>query len=396
MILTRRNKTVAKCMYSAPKNCEEMECEEGLVCEMRNRVRDGLLVPRCKPATPVVNEAQDCSQLDCREGLACEVLEVNRAKCVKPPVPTDCKEIDCGEGMECKEVGNFGRVKCVQVFIRRSTAATPIGTGNPLPTGTGTPPPTPRVERRCNELDCEPGYYCSMVANRAKNGDRKLRPTCMPIQCPVAKPRRPPHSCREIRCGRDEECVMCQEGRGIRARCAPRSPFPTRSPRPFTPPTPDTRRPNQTAVRTPPTPGTRRPNRTPPTPDTRRPNRTAVRTPPTESGPQATRMPRPGMSRPTRMPRPGMSRPTRMPRPGMPRPTRMPRPGPERPTGEDRERRRPLRRPPMTCEELECDPEMEMCFEFERRNRTLARCVSECKPLTTARVGYKQGSKDGL
>ena len=214
MVVTRRNQTRARCVPFVPTNCEEIECEDGMVCEMRERLKDGKVVPRCKLEDPGASRVEDCSQLTCREGLACQVLPSGMAKCVMTPPPMDCKELDCGEGMECKEVGIQGRVKCVQL-------ANPVRDAGEMPTS-GASLSTPRrpfVERGCRELDCEAGFQCRMTANRAKNGDRRLRPTCVPMQCSERRRSRPPQRCMEVECGRGEECVECREGEQTRARC---------------------------------------------------------------------------------------------------------------------------------------------------------------------------------
>ena len=56
-----------------------------------------------------------------------------------------------------------------------------------LPTDniTGTPRPLPTLARTCDELDCEPGYQCQLVVDKAATGSRVPLPTCRPVQCPA-------------------------------------------------------------------------------------------------------------------------------------------------------------------------------------------------------------------
>ncbi len=218
MEITRRNRTVARCVIFAPETCEEMECDQGMVCVMRKRVRDGKEVPRCVPENPSHGGATDCSQLQCREGLVCEMLG-DQARCVMIPPPTDCAEIECEEGMECQPVGNGGQVRCISVY-HPLTPPFPPQVTNLESTARPTPQPF-QIERGCGELDCDAGFRCHMSANRERNGDQKFHPTCVPMQCPARMESRPhpPRTCEELRCGRQEECVVCDEGEETRARC---------------------------------------------------------------------------------------------------------------------------------------------------------------------------------
>lgn len=318
---------MAKCVVSKPTTCEDTECDEGMVCEMRKRVKDGAEVPRCRPENPTATRAEDCSQLDCREGLVCEVLGSGQAKCMMIPPPTDCEELDCGAGMECVIVGNKGRVKCVQVFRLVPVVVTDSEEG-PTSSGSLTTPRRPLIERGCSDLDCEAGFRCRMLANRAKNGDRRLRPTCVPMQCSMRRPLRPPRGCEEVECGRYAECVVCREGGETRARCQQR---------------PDTDEVNPT----------------------RRPDEG-------EDKPMGINSEKPTADEDKETP---MGRTDK----NGEKPTGTDKEKPEEDGEKTDEKETPAdgtdSRPPVMCEEVECG-EDEMCFEFEHEERRLARCVS--------------------
>lgn len=353
-------------MVVKPTTCEEMECDEGMVCEMRKRVKDGLEVPRCKPENPDATRAEDCSQLTCREGMVCEVLGSGQVKCMMIPPPTNCADLDCGEGMVCSDVGNKGRVRCVQES-RRAFPATNSSSERPT---SSQPPRRPLIERRCNELDCENRYRCRMIANRQRNGDRRLRPTCVPAQCSLRRRSRPPQCCAEVDCGKDEECVVCREGMETRARCQQRhKPDNDRETRP-------TRKPDEDQEK--PTAGEGNDKKHSDTTEedelTIQDAKTLDKDTPeedekTEDEAKSSDEDIPEEDEKTIEEAKTLDKDTseednedeENEEPG------------DR-SDEDTETRRSRRRPPVTCEEVECGEEM--CFEFEHDGRHLARCVS--------------------
>ena len=209
--------TKVDCMKVEPKSCDDLECDDGMQCVERTK-------PRCIPIRPEVRPS-NCSQLECPESLVCMLLDEGRgAKCAKPPVPKNCMELECDPGLVCEQVGNNERVKCVLAEIPpQRTLPPPRPTREPgstieLPTRRPPPPPI-RIARRCDEIDCEDGYECKLVIDREINLNRLPVATCIPRECPLRRRARPPARCEEIRCERDEMCVLCGEGRATRARC---------------------------------------------------------------------------------------------------------------------------------------------------------------------------------
>lgn len=208
--------TKVECMEIEPKSCEDLECDVGMQCVEREK-------PRCIPIRPEVRPS-NCSQLECPETLICMLLEGNRgARCAKPPTPKSCMELECDPGLVCEEVGNSERVRCVLAEIPPPRTLPPLpprepGSTEELPTRRPPPPPI-RIARRCDEIDCEDGYECKLVIDREINLNRQPVATCIPRECPLRRRARPPARCEEIRCERDEMCVLCGEGREIRARC---------------------------------------------------------------------------------------------------------------------------------------------------------------------------------
>ncbi|XP_064397810.1 cell surface glycoprotein 1-like isoform X2 [Halichondria panicea] len=207
--------TQARCVVSIPDNCDEKKCDEGMVCEVRTRGKDGVQVARCvadKKDSTNPRRGATCAEVECDEDEVCLMLsDDNGARCANPPPPTDCSQLQCEQGMDCLPTENKKRVRCV----RRKE---PFGDSNPTERPSGATP-LPVLARSCDQLDCEPGYSCRMVANKAKNGNRQPLPTCKPDECPTRKPRGPPRSCRQLECGREEVCVTCGEGEKTRARC---------------------------------------------------------------------------------------------------------------------------------------------------------------------------------
>ena len=84
-----------------PTSCENIECDEGMECRVRER--DGLKpVVRCKPIR-VVPSPRDCSELECSDGFVCMVTN-GTAICVEPPpLPDACEGLNCEEqNLECR------------------------------------------------------------------------------------------------------------------------------------------------------------------------------------------------------------------------------------------------------------------------------------------------------
>lgn len=208
--------TEAECKEFVPQSCDELECDDGMQCVERNK-------PRCVPIRPEVRPT-DCSQLECAEGLVCMLLDDNRgARCAKLPVPTSCDELECAPGLTCEKVTNSDRVRCVVAEPPPPPTQPPTPQTDPDFTGAvptrPPPPPLVTIARQCSEIECENGYECKLVIDRELNGNRRPVATCIPAECPLRRRARPPVHCGEIRCERDEMCVMCGEGLETRARC---------------------------------------------------------------------------------------------------------------------------------------------------------------------------------
>lgn len=208
--------TEAECQIFVPESCNDLQCDDGMQCIERNK-------PRCVPIRPD-ERPSDCSQLECSEGLVCMLLDGDRgAKCVKPAPPTSCEELECSVGFVCEKVGIYERVRCVQREAPPPRTQPPPPRTEPGFTGEiptrPPPPPLVRIARDCREIDCEDGYECKLVVDREINGNRRPVATCMPAQCPLRRRARPPVNCAEIRCERNEMCVLCGEDRATRARC---------------------------------------------------------------------------------------------------------------------------------------------------------------------------------
>lgn len=109
--------SVPRCVVYIPQNCEEIECEEGMVCEVRERSKDKKPVARCvagqaNPENP--RRGDDCSEVKCDDDEVCIQLEDDKgARCTKPPPPTDCSQLRCPINMECLPIANGRRVRCV-------------------------------------------------------------------------------------------------------------------------------------------------------------------------------------------------------------------------------------------------------------------------------------------
>ena len=222
VVIENGSGTKAECTNIEPKSCEDLECDNGMQCVEREK-------PRCVPIRPDVRPS-NCSQLECPESLVCMLLEGNRgARCAKPAIPTNCRELECDPGLVCEQVGNNERVRCVFAEPPPPRTLPPLPTAPADFTGelpTRRPPPPPiRIARRCDEIDCEDGYECKLVIDREINLNKQPVATCLPRECPLRRRARPPARCEEIRCERNEMCVLCGEGRETRARCMRRGKY---------------------------------------------------------------------------------------------------------------------------------------------------------------------------
>ncbi len=110
--------TQARCVVSIPDNCDEKKCDEGMVCEVRTRGKDGVQVARCvadKKDSTNPRRGATCAEVECDEDEVCLMLsDDNGARCANPPPPTDCSQLQCEQGMDCLPTENKKRVRCVR------------------------------------------------------------------------------------------------------------------------------------------------------------------------------------------------------------------------------------------------------------------------------------------
>ncbi len=102
-------------MVSIPDTCDKVSCDEGMICEVRKRNRDGAEIARCvadkiDPENP--RSGSSCAEVKCEEDEVCMMIE-ERARCSKPSPPEDCNQLECPQGMECLPTQNERRVRCV-------------------------------------------------------------------------------------------------------------------------------------------------------------------------------------------------------------------------------------------------------------------------------------------
>lgn len=185
---------VAQCEDKTPQNCEDLQCASGSVCVERSQ-SDGSTVVRC------VSErlpAEDCTDVVCADGMVCELTNVGRPRCVAKPPPSTCSELECGEGFQCV-VRNERRAICQQIATTEENIIQELIEDK-------------LVGISCSDIDCRPGYRCVL------HGDKNLYANfffarCVPNNCPRS---RPPLSCQELECSREEYCAMVadeEEGR---------------------------------------------------------------------------------------------------------------------------------------------------------------------------------------
>lgn len=180
---------LARCEEKVPLSCEDLQCTPGSVCVERSQ-NDGSTVVRCVfERIPAV----DCTGVVCADGMICELTGANRPRCVVKPQPSTCSELECEEGYQCV-VRNERRATCVQIETPEK---------NPI---------QELIEDKligisCSEIDCQPGYHCVLYSDKDMYGNFFFA-RCMPNNCPRS---RPPLSCQELECGRDEYCAMVAE-----------------------------------------------------------------------------------------------------------------------------------------------------------------------------------------
>ena len=108
--------TLARCVVSIPDSCDELTCDEGYTCEVRERARDGVKVARCiviRTGDTNPRRGATCLEVLCNEDEVCMMLDDGTARCTKPPPPTDCSQLECGPSMLCLPTSNGNRVRCV-------------------------------------------------------------------------------------------------------------------------------------------------------------------------------------------------------------------------------------------------------------------------------------------
>ena len=104
----------ARCLPRPPStSCEDVECEEGMRCRVRER-EGARPVVRCVPIR-VLPVPRNCRQLECSDGFMCVVMD-GRAMCIETPSPPDeCDRLACEErNQECRiiTVLNVTRAMC--------------------------------------------------------------------------------------------------------------------------------------------------------------------------------------------------------------------------------------------------------------------------------------------
>ena len=104
----------ARCVpQPPPTSCEDVECEEGMQCRVRER-EGARPVVRCVPIR-VDLFPRNCSQLECPDGFMCVVMN-GKAMCVETPSPPDeCDQLACEEqNQECRIIPflNVTRAMC--------------------------------------------------------------------------------------------------------------------------------------------------------------------------------------------------------------------------------------------------------------------------------------------
>lgn len=181
---------VAQCKEKIPQNCEDLQCDSGSVCVERLR-SDGKVVVRC------VSErlpAEDCTDVMCADDMVCELTGAGRPRCVAKPPPSSCSELECGEGYQCV-VRNERRAVCQQIIKATEENLIQELIEDKL------------IGISCSEIDCQPGYHCVLYNDRNLYGTFFFA-RCVPNNCPRG---RPPLSCQELECGREEYCAMVAE-----------------------------------------------------------------------------------------------------------------------------------------------------------------------------------------
>ena len=180
-----------------PTSCENVECDEGMECRLRER--DGLdPVVRCKPIR-VTPTPTDCSQLECSDEFVCMVTN-GTAICVEPPpLPDICEGLDCEErDLEC-------RILNITILNITRAICAPISDCSRI---------------RCNEslgLECRvrkgpsPVAFCAPTANCSRISCNESQG----LECRVREGPSPIAFCaRTANCSR----IRCNESLGLECR----------------------------------------------------------------------------------------------------------------------------------------------------------------------------------
>ncbi len=229
---------------SRPLSCDDIKCDDGLMCRFRERVEGFSPVVRCVPFVP-----KDCSELVCDEGFTC-IQRGRRPVCstiVTTPTPTNCSEVNCKPDeiclvtsgtptctsltFECSEVECEDDEICVLESITMRPTCVSV-----TPTTTTTTTTPIFTAESCDQLDClsfstvcnqltetlavcEPPTECSDEFNESCN---EIGLVCGPasagfnfVSCVI------PSNCDQVTCNQNESCILNLFGNVSIARCVP-------------------------------------------------------------------------------------------------------------------------------------------------------------------------------
>ncbi len=200
---------------SGPLSCNDIECDDGLMCRFRERVEGFLPVVRCVPFVP-----SDCSELTCDEGFEC-VIRGRRPSCVPivtTPEPIGCSEIICNNNEICIELSN------APICVPLTTSVTPFPTS--------TTPNTMITGESCDQLDCLSFLFvCNQmtetfaICEPARECIAEFNATCLALSlvCDITSNSFAtcivPSSCNQLTCNENQNCFEFNFGGQTTAQC---------------------------------------------------------------------------------------------------------------------------------------------------------------------------------
>eukprot|EP01060_Flectonema_neradi_P036812 TRINITY_DN71_c0_g1_i1.p1 TRINITY_DN71_c0_g1~~TRINITY_DN71_c0_g1_i1.p1 ORF type:complete len:1244 (+),score=308.24 TRINITY_DN71_c0_g1_i1:83-3814(+) len=162
VVLQGREQCVMMNNTGNPKDCSNMTCPSGTMCDMQ------MGYPNCRPD----NMTQDCSKMKCQPGTMC-VMDLGIATC--KPMVADCSNTTCQPGLACVMENGIPSCKPPNMDCANMTCSP----DEKCTVTMGMPMCVPKNMTDCGGMKCQNGMKCGMLMGVA---------TCLPMTCSPTEP----------------------------------------------------------------------------------------------------------------------------------------------------------------------------------------------------------------